>query len=248
MTRTSDKLYLVDPPIPVLEPTGPRWVTPSTIEPGPQSPQSGPPDQRAVAPEPDGGAPSPALSPQSLFRTWLQTEIRNRLADTGVEIEDVAHHQYREAYFFKRGADVVRIDIGYKGNWTVGGVTCPRLDGFAEEIMTRIAGLSGQKPGTGTLSPASVGAPDRPFLRDFHDRLIAALSKKGITVDNLKEQQWSQRYILARGPDSVTVDIFYNGRNQLKRFMPINPSPSPTASLVDLQNDVMRILTVEVHP
>lgn len=217
MTRTSSKLYLVDPPEIRLKAAGTGWVTPSSTEPGPQSPEAGPPDQRAMAPEPDGSAPSLAISPQSLFRTWLQTEIRNRLADTGIEIEDVAHHQYREAYFFKRGADAVRIDIGYKGNWTVSGVTCPRPDGFAEEIMARIAGLSGHKPGTGTSVSASAGAPDRPFLRDFHDRLIAALAKKGITAVNLKEQQWSQRYVIARGADSVTVDIFYNGKNQLNR-------------------------------
>ena len=248
MTRTSGKLYLVDPPEIRLKAAGTGWVTPSTTELSPQSPEAGPPDQRAKAPEPDGGPPSPALSPQSLFRTWLETEIRDRLADTGIEIEDVAHHQYREAYFFKRGPDAVRIDIGYKGNWTVSGVTCPSPDGFAEEIMARIARLAGQKPGTGTSSSASAGAPDRPFLRDFHDRLIAALSKKGITVANLKEQQWSQRYILARGPDSLTVDIFYNGKNQLTRFMPINPSPNPTTTLIALQDDVGTILTVEVHP
>lgn len=248
MTRTSSKLYLVDPPEIRLKAAGTGWVTTSTTEPGPQSPETGPPDQRAMAPEPDGGAPAPALSPQSLFRTWLQTEIRNRLADSGVEIEDVAHHQYREAYFFKRGADAVRIDIGYKGNWTVSSVTCPRPDGFAEEIMARIAGLSGQKPGTGTSSSASVGAPDRPFLRDFHDRLIAALSKKGITVANFKEQQWSQRYTLARGLDTVTVDIFYNGKNQLTKFMPVNPSLNPEPSLIALQDDVGTVLTDEVVP
>ena len=95
---------------------------------------------------------------------------------------------------------------------------------------------------------ASAGSPDRPFLRDFHDRLIAALAKKGITAVNLKEQQWSQRYVIARGADSVTVDIFYNGKNQLTRFMPINPSPTPTPSLISLQDDVGTVLTVEVHP
>jgi hypothetical protein len=114
--------------------------------------------------------------------------------------------------------------------------------------MTRIAGLSGQKPGTGTPSTASAIAPERPFLKDFHDRFVAALAKKGVTMVNLKEQQWSQRYVLARGADSVTVDIFYNGRNQLTRFMPINPSPTPTPSLISLQDDVVTVLTVEVHP
>ncbi len=247
MTRTSGKLYLVDPPEPVLEPVGHDWETPSTPEPVVQSGETRLSDQRGKLPEPNE-APSPAVSPQSLFRTWLQTQIRNRLDDIEVEIEDIAHHQYREAYFFKRGADAVRIDIGYKKTWTVSGVTCPRPDGFAEGIMARLADLIGQKPGVGESSAGEGSAPDRPFLKDFHDRLMAALTQKGISVFSLKEQDWSQRYVLARGSDSVTVDIFYNGRNQLKSFMPINPSPNPTPSLVDLQDDVRTALTVEVRP
>lgn len=248
MTRTSGKLYLVDPPEIRLRAAGTGWVTPSNTEPDAQSREAGPSDQGAMGRKPEGGALSLALSPLFLFRTWLQTEIRNKLVDTKIEVEDIAHHQYREAYFFRRDANAVRIDIGYKGNWTVSGVTCPRPDAFAEEIIARIAGLSGQKPRTGTSSSARVEAPDRPFLRDFHDRLIAALSKKGITVAYFKEQQWSQRYILARGPGSVTVDIFYNAKNQLTKFMPVNPCPNPEPSLIALQDDVGIVLTNEVVP
>ena len=114
--------------------------------------------------------------------------------------------------------------------------------------MARLADLIGQKPGVGESSAGEGSAPDRPFLKDFHDRLMAALTQKGISVFSLKEQDWSQRYVLARGSASVTVDIFYNGRNQLNSFMPINPSPNPTPSLVDLQDDVRTALTVEVRP
>ena len=114
--------------------------------------------------------------------------------------------------------------------------------------MARLADLIGQKPGVGGLSAAEGSAPDRPFLKEFHDRLVAALTQNRIIVISLKEQAWSQRYVLARGSDSVTVDIFYNGRNQLKSFMPINPSPNPTPSLAKLQDDVVTVLTVEVHP
>lgn len=246
MTRTSGKLYLVDPPEIRLQQAG-TGFTPSSAEPVQPSGEPGPSNQRGKPPEPNG-SPSSAASPQSLFRTWLQTEIRNRLDDTGVEIEDVAHHQYREAHFFKRGAEAVRIDIGYKGNWTVSGVTCHRPDGFAEEIMARLADLIGQKPGAGGSSAAGGSAPDRPFLKDFHDRLVAALTQNGIRVISLKEQAWSQRYVFSRGSDLVTVDIFYNGKNQLTRFMPINPSPDPTLSLAKLQDDIVTVLTVEVHP
>ncbi len=248
ITRTSGKLYLVDPPEIRLKAAGTGWVTPSSAEPATQSNETALLDQRAIVAGPDGGSPSPAISPQSLFRAWLQTEIRDRLADTGIEIEDVAHHQYREAYFFKRGTEAVRIDIGYKGNWTVAGVTCPRPNGFAEDIMARISGLSGQKPGAGTSGSANGNGPDRPFLRNFHERLVAALARNDIKVSSLRELQWSQRYVLIRGPDAVTVDVFYNGRDQLTRFMPINPSQNPAPSLVALQNDVQMVLTMEVHP
>ena len=221
MTRTSGRLYLVDPPEVVTH------VDPPLVD-------------------PEGSYPS--VSPQPEFRQWLQSEIRKLLADTEIDIEDIAHHQYREAYFFKRGDDAVRIDIGYKGNSTVSGVTCPKPNSFAEEIMTRLAELSGQKPGADGASAARASVPDRPFLKDFHDRLVAALTQKGIRVISLKEQAWSQRYVLARGSDSITVDIFYNGKSQLTKFMRVNPSPNPTPSLVELQDDVRTVLTVEVHP
>ncbi|KAB2765742.1 AAA family ATPase [Brucella anthropi] len=247
MTRTSGKLYLIDPPEIRLEQAGIGWITPASAEAGSSSGEPKLPDSGGSPPEPIGSQ-SPALSPQAMFRGWLQAEIRNRLDGTGVEIEDIAHHQYREAYFFKRGAEAARLDIGYKGNWRVSGVTCPKPDDFAEDIMARLASLAGQEPGAGTSSAAGESALERPFLKNFHDRLVAALTQKGVVVVSLKEQAWSQRYALARGSDSVTVDIFYNGRNQLTKFMPVNPSPKPTQSLVELQDDVMTVLSVEVHP
>jgi hypothetical protein len=247
MTRTSDKLYLVDPPQIRLQQVGAVWVHPSFAKHALQNSATGLSDQGATALEANS-SPSSVVSPQSLFRTWLQTEIRGKLADTGIDIEDIAHHQYREAYFFKRGTDAVRIDIGYKGNWMISGLTCPREEPFAADVMAHLATLTGQKPGNGGAHTAAKHELDRPFLKAFHDRLLTALTSKRINVINLKEQAWSQRYVLERGSDSVTVDIFYNGKDQLTKFMPVKPSQTPTASLIDLQNDVGSVLTVEVHP
>lgn len=246
MTRTSGKLYLVDPPDIRLQPAGTGWITPSSPETAALDGNQGP-DVQGFQPVPVGST-AEGLSPQASFRQWLHAEIHNRLADTGIEIEDIAHHQYREAYFFKRGTDALRIDIGYKGNWMISGITCLREEPFAADVMAHLARLIGQKPGNGGSPTVAKHQPDRPFLKVFHDRFLTALTLKGINVINLKEQAWSQRYVLERGSDSVTVDIFYNGRDQLTKFMPVNPSQTPTASLVDLQNDVGSVLTVEVHP
>ena len=246
MTRTSDKLYLVDAPEIRLQQAGTGWTTPTS--PGLVA-ESENPELRAGGPDSMADAPKAyGLSPQALFRKWLQMEIRNRLDGSGIEIEDIAQHQYREAYFLKRGVDAARIDIGYKGNWTISGITCLRPGPFAEDTMARLATLTGQKPGLGGTRATANDEPGRPFLKNFHDRLVTALTQKSISLISLKEQAWSQRYVLARGPDSLTGDIFYNGKDQLTKFMPVNPSQTPTASLADLQNDVGSVLTIEVRP
>jgi len=245
MTRTSAKLYLVDPPDikpkPPSDPAG-DWVTPNDT-----AAQTAP-DANAPTPAPASNADALAtLSPQAMCRQWLEAEISERLSGTGVEIEDIAHHPYREAYFFKRGAETSRIDITYRGDWTISGVSCPRPAGFAESVMERIIPIVGRKPTGLPPRPGAVSEPTRPFLKSYHDRLVAALARRRISVEELREQDFAQRYRLARGSDAVDVNIFYNGRDQITNFRPVNPVPNPGPTLVALQNDVRAVLT-EVSP
>ncbi len=51
-----------------------------------------------------------------------------------------------------------------------------------------------------------------------------------------------------RGSDEVVVDNFINGKEQLTKFMPVNPKLNPEPTLVDLQQDVLAVLTTEVRP
>ena len=242
MTRTSNKLYLIDPPdIRIKPPSGPGvWDTPDKTvaqtvvdEPTPESAQ----DTEGLA----------TLSPQALSRQWLEAEISARLLGTGVKIEDIAHHPYREAYFFRRDAETARIDVTYRGDWTISGVSCPRPAEFAERVMDRIVPIVGRKPTGLPLRPGSVSEPTRPFLKNYHDRLVAALARRRVSVEELREQDFAQRYRLARGSDAVEVNIFYNGRDQITNFRPVNPASNPGPTLVALQNDVRAVL-MEVSP
>lgn len=240
MTRTTSKLYLVDPPDirpkPPSDPGG-DWVTPSEW-----ATQAEPVvKDHAPAFVKDGDAFT-VLSPQAMSRQWLQDEVCRRLTGTGVVIEDVAHHPYREAYFFKRDAETARIDITYKGDWKVAGVYSPRPTAFAESVMEQIGPIVGLRPGGLPLRPGTVSEPTRPFLKDYHDRLVAALARRNVSVAELREQEFAQRYRLARGSDVVEVNVFYNGRDQIKSYRPVNPAPHPGPSLVALQDDVRAAL------
>ena len=242
MTRTSSKLYLVGPPKIHPEPPdlGDDWNTPSSAARSAAEPGALTPDAGKNNDEP------PRLSPQGACRQWLEAEVRNRLSGTDIEIEDIAHHPYREAYLFKFGAESARIDISYKGNWTISGAICPRPSAFSEDVLERLAPIIGQKPGA--LRPGLVAEPSRAFLKNFHKRFVSALTSRSVSVTALWEQDWSQRYTLTRGSDAVVVDIFYNGREQITKFRPVNPMANPGPSLVELQNDVREVLATEVSP
>ena len=246
MTRTSSKLYLVDPPDVHLKPVGPAWATPS---------QGEYPQQRDLPSAPsDPGDRShfsdvvQDVSPQVSFELWLQEEVRKRLETFDIEIEDIAHHPYREAYFLKRGAESVRIDISYKANYTISGTASHRSGALSDEIFKHLNSLVGNKAHTSTLSGGKSTTPTRPFLKEFHERLLVALNIKGISVSSLKELTWNQRYSLMRGSDEVVVDIFFNGKEQLTKFMPVNPKSNPEPTLVELQQDILAVLTTAVLP
>lgn len=245
MTRTSGKLYLVDPPDVRLKPVG-RWPTLSEGE-VPQS-QNLPSTPSEFSDQTHLSDVAQDVSPQVSFELWLHEEVRKRLEAIDSEIEDIAHHPYREAYFVKRGSESVRVDIIYKGNYTISRISSPRPTALSEEVCKRLDPLIGKKAPPRTPSGGKSTSPTRPFLKEFHERLLAPLIEKGIRVSSLKEQDWNQRYSLMRGSDEVVVDIFFNGREQLTTFMLVNPKLKPEPTLVDLQKDVLAILTTEVHP
>ena len=240
MTRTSSKLYLVDPPDVHLRPVGQAWVSPPRGEDFEQH------DLPSAASEPDDrnhfSDVSQDVSAQVLFESWLHEEVRKRLKSIGTEIEDIAHHPYREAYFLKRGAESARVDINYKGNHTIANISPVRSSALSDEAFKHLNSLIGKK----TNAPASVGgkstSPTRPFLKEFHERLLTALIDKGISVSSLEEQTWNQRYSLMRGSDQVVVDIFFNGKEQLTKTQPFKPQSNPEPTLVDLQQDVLAVL------
>lgn len=246
MTRTSDKLYLVDPPDVRLKQVGPDWVTPSQGE-DPQ-PHDLPYTPSELGDHSHFSDVAKDVSPQVSFELWLHEEVRKRLEAIDSEIEDIAHYPYREAYFVKRGAESVRVDISYKGNYTISGISSPRPTALSEEVFKRLDSLIGKKARPRTPIGRKSTSPTRPFLKEFHERLMAALIEKGISVSGLKEQTWNQRYSLIRGSDEVVVDIFFDSKERLTKFMPVNPKLSPEPTLVDLQQDVLAILTTEVRP
>lgn len=247
MTRASGRLYLIDPPEVRLKVAGPDWWSPSEASTTPTDGQLSPSAQT-------GGAASvaAAMSPQEAFRLGVLSRVRDLLAGTDVEIDDVAHHQYQEAFYLRRDLDTARVNISYNGKFKITAVTVPPTGSFSEQLGERLRPLVGQSigsalPATGIGGTPDVPSPTRPFLAQFHDRLLPLLEERQIHVVGLQEQAWSQRYTFSRGGDAAVVDVFYDGRDRFTKCMPINVGgrPVPSGTLLP---EVLEILTAQVIP
>ncbi|TAY93623.1 ATP-dependent DNA helicase [Rhizobium ruizarguesonis] len=247
MTRASGKLYLIDPPEIRLKIAGSDWWSSPEAQSTPGS------EQRSMVAGPAIAPPEAAsVSPQEAFRLGVLARVRDLLAGTGIEIDDVAHHQYQEAFYLRRDIDTARVNISYNGRFKITGVAIPPAGAFSEQIAERLRTLVGQSVGsivavTGT-GASSIAEPSRAFLAQFHNRLLPLLKERQIHVIGLKEQAWSQRYTFSRDGDSAVIDVFYDGRDRFTTCMPINVGGRLRGSQGALLPEVLQILTEQVVP
>lgn len=226
MTRSSSKLYLSDPPEVRLKVVGmPRQMVDSA---------------------------DPGNSSLDAFRTGILKRVRQAIDGQGIDVDDVAHHQYQEAFYFRRDVNTTRINISYNGKFAITAVAAPTGGALSEQLCELLKPLIGQ---SGNLSIQNAEAadsavsavPSRPFLRAFYDRLVPRLEVREIKIADIKEQAWSQRYTFLRQTESAVVDIFYDGRERLTKCMPA-AGKRFNISGGKLLSEVLEILAEEVTP
>ena len=174
------------------------------------------------------------------FLLALLTEVRKLIDGKGIAIDAVDHNQYQEAYHFRREADSARIDIHYNGAHRIT-FNATRPTDLGAELLALLAPLQNRWfiP-EGTASVAEVRL-SKPFLNDFHQRVLDRCQNGGIAVQNVKEMPggWSLRYSFLRADEIAVYDVYYNGQNVFKNCNPI----ANRCSRGTLIGDVRRLLT-----
>lgn len=241
ITRTAQKLYLLDPPhlklgagIKLVQNPGiglrPQPVTepvnafPVLVKANvPQTPVTGSTYELQTYDIPES-AP---------FLLAVLKEIRKLLDGRGVMIDSITHNLYQEAYLFNRGGEFARLNIGYNNRNKVT-ITSPQLTELSAELVEILSALQ--------RAPVIVAPPElihkvrfeKPFLNDFHQKVLSLSAESCITVQNVVEQQWSQRYTFTRDGEVAVYDIYYNGRSQFGNCQPLITACSPGALVSDV--------------
>lgn len=232
ITRTAKNLYLLDPPN--IRPwSGIKMVSPLALDIlGAAKAAEVPPAASVPSPQP-APASSPLYSgtfgiPESAtVLLSLLAEVRRLTDGKGIAVEDVLHNQWQESYRFKRGADSARVDISYTSRNKISAVASHSVGGLGSELADLLSPLKGRPLLAGGGSAVVDVSFPKQFLNDFHEKILGLCGASGITVQNVVEQQWSQRYSFVKDSAVAVYDVWYNGKDQFTKCQPVVTACSP---------------------
>lgn len=243
MTRTAEHLYLLDPPNltpwsnPVLVSNPGIVVVAGTGE--CQSGQASAPASSAGAAQSSGpdlqsdqgtfGIPESAT-----FLRALLAAVRKRIESTAIVIDSIQHHLYQEAYVFKLGVELARVDIGYSARSKVTRVVAPLPTDLGSELVNLLETLNRALLDSGSTGAVGDISFSEPFLNEFHQKVTGLCTEAGIVIRNVVEQQWSLRYTFTRGGEVAVYDVWYNGRGQIGKCAPLATACSPGTLVGDM--------------
>lgn len=232
ITRTSKNLYLLDEPhIKIeIEEVGPTNSTTDALTIS---------DQKLPA----GLAQRLGIQEENSFLMGLLNVVYDAVLSHKIEILDIHHNPYQEAYFFSDGTERCRINIYYNSKQEVGKITPQEMTPFSQKIVGLLGTLQQKKIMTQTANQSSNDLTfSEQFLEDFYNQLNTALQPHGIEIYSKTSHDWMENYVFSKGNDFATFSIWYNGKHQFTRFM-VKPKECTSSQLVQ---EIKQVLTSEL--
>ncbi len=241
ITRTSNKLYLLDPPriklgagIKVVGNPGLiHSVSPSDTkrlsgDAEPMFSKTIAVDTQALSlntPDETFGIPL-----ENGFLISLLTQVKSLACGADICIDELDHKQYQEVYFFSRGPNSARVNIIYNGKQKITSLSLPELSPLGSELLSLLAPLKGR-----VITALVSGEPalefGEPFLKEFYELLKTKACEHDIDIPRVEDRQYSQRYWFHQLGDDAVVDIYYNAKKQFTTCNPLNNLSSSTILL-----------------
>lgn len=222
ITRTTQKLYLLDPPHLKL---GAKIKPVKNLGIGL--------GQQVIDAAVDTPRASSSIDEFDVFDTFdipknatfllaILKEVRRLIEAKEIVVDSIVHHQYQEVYHFKRGDEFARIDIRYNSKGKITHITTSQPTEMSNEIVNILLPLEKfLLMAIRTTESIPEYISEKPFLNDFHQIILALTAENSINVQDVIEQQWFQRYSFVRDGEVVVYDIFYNGKSQFTRCQPV---------------------------
>ena len=167
------------------------------------------------------------------------------IKDEGVNIDSIKHHQYCEDYTFSKDTEKSIFKIYYNNQQKISNIQKPSgtsefINSLSQNLQTlekKIIILDYQEE---VLTEPSSKVFDfaEPFLQDFHDFILSKVDSQNISIFDIKQNQWLQKYTFKKGSFVAEIDFYYNGKKQFNRFV---PQPQKSTS-IELLNEIISLI------
>lgn len=236
ITRTAEHLYLLDPPN-----HAPWSDTELVSNPGlglaagsgmlkaglASAPASSTDAAQSSVPDLQDAQGTFGIPESATFLRAMLVAVRERLRSTAIVIDSIQHHQYQEAYVFKRGVELARVDISYSARCKVTNVVATQMTELGSELANLLESLKRAPLGLGSTGAVGEVSFSQPFLNQFHQKVTQLCAEASIVIRTVVEQQWSLRYTFTRAGEIAVYDVWYNGRGRISRCAPVEKACSP---------------------
>ncbi|WP_102494264.1 AAA family ATPase [Vibrio breoganii] len=236
ITRTSDKLYVMNPPQFSL---GAGMKMSGGYQPKEATPSVDVSSNDQTLPIPT------ALENADLVKTQaidINTEtpqlqklyqlVTSSIDGTGITVAEVLHYNYQERYVFQRGNEQGSISFSYKGNWKVSGVRSIAQSGLEVELSMLLKPLEGSLLDVPECSSALQFHFSEPFLEEFYHNILEQIQSIKVDINRIESRPFCERYVFVKGNELAVIEFWYNKSSQLTKFQPM-PQLSNSTRLID---------------
>lgn len=183
------------------------------------------------------------IKKENTFLMGILCSIYDIVFPEKLEIVDIHHHPYLEAYFFTSSDNRCRINIYYNGKNEIKSITAQETSEFSNNVVELLSKLHLKKVITKAI------AQDKneltfvhSFLEEFYNQLDLAVQKYNIQIDSKTSSDWVENYVFSKENEFATFSIWYNAKHKFTKFLE-KPKECTSTQLVQ---EIKHILTSEL--
>ena len=175
------------------------------------------------------------------FLISLLNSVKSRIEGHGLDIVDISHHSFQEAYIFSDGNESVRLNFIYNSKNKVSNISTQNDDELSlrlKAVLNPIKGALLTINNSNKLPAADSFHFEESFFKELYENILETIKSTGIVIADIKPFQWHQRYSFIRSKEVAVFDLYFNGKKQFTKFEPFkNDCTSPV-----LVQDIAHIL------
>ncbi len=165
------------------------------------------------------------------------------IKDEGITIDSIKHVSWCEHYSFSKDTEKCLLQVDYNAKNKISGIQKPTNSAFENSLAQHLQMLVNKTIVLDTetdIDNIEVKKFDfaEPFLHDFYNFILSKVVSQNISIFDIKQNQWLQKYIFKKGSFVAEIDFYYNGKKQFTRFV---PQPQKSTS-IELLNEIISLI------